>query len=198
MIATVDGSKAYFAGGTLNGNRVQVYDALSNTWSWFALPANIRNFTMDAVHGKVYFGGGYQDATSSYSPYVVIYDPATATWTGELLSQPRILAAAVVVDDAVGVFAGGLAKGATSTPVVSNRVDLYAVPVLRTDFTTYDQAAPGQMGIAVKPNPCINELQIGLADAVHLPAVVTVYNLQGSKVMEFQSNNPITVIRSGG
>jgi hypothetical protein len=122
MAVAVSGNKIFFAGGgdtdgatwSIAYNNVDIYDALTNTWSIDSLSSPRSGVTGTAVGSKVFFAGG------CCSNAVDIYDLATNSWSVATLSQERTAISAVTVNSKV-YFAGGWWGNNTS----SNRIDIY-------------------------------------------------------------------------
>ena len=138
--ATV-GNKAIFAGGVwqhpskpwVGGlyypqDRVDIYDADTNTWSTATLSEARWNMASAVVGKKVFFAGGVIDpgiVSSIYSDKVDIYDSETDTWSVMTLSEPRSAMAGASIGNQA-VFAGGVydSSGTTSN---SKKVDIFYV-----------------------------------------------------------------------
>lgn len=106
-----NGGKAYFAGGwrgpytnPVDVNNVEVYTALTNSWSTLTLSQARRVGAGAAIGNKVIFAGGYK--VLAYSNRVDIFDVVSNIRTTALLSQARTNIS-VGVNGSKVVFAGG-------------------------------------------------------------------------------------------
>lgn len=122
------GNKILFAGGVVDSynnptskfTRVDIYDALANTWSTAELSVG-RGFLTSATLGdKVFFAGGsYWDNRDYYSNQVDIYNNTTNTWSTAILSEARLRLTATTAGNKI-YFAGG-SNGSNA----SNLIDIY-------------------------------------------------------------------------
>lgn len=118
MAALSAGGKIFFAGGTFyeNGNytntfssNVDIYDAVTNTWSLVALSEPRAYISAAAVGNKVFFAGGSyldRDDNPVLTNRVDMYDLNTLISSTGILSLPRTDIAAVTAIDKI-FFAGG-------------------------------------------------------------------------------------------
>jgi hypothetical protein len=107
------GNKAFIAGGVSGGRgkEVDVYDAITNTWSVHLLSEDRAHIRAASLNNKVFFaGGGYMNASSN----VDIYDNATQSWSVANLSSPGTLAGAAASGQKMLFFGNG-----------NKRVDIY-------------------------------------------------------------------------
>jgi hypothetical protein len=99
------GNKAVF--GITNG--VEIYDALSNSWSTKTFSQAQTQYSPAAFDNKIYLAGGYTStfgADYTFSDVVHIYDVITNTWSTTTMSQPKALMTAVGRDGKI-FWAGG-------------------------------------------------------------------------------------------
>jgi len=145
--AVVNG-KFYVFGASGGLNFVEEYDPSSDAWTSKApMPTARASATAVAYNNKIYlFGGYYEDDYSARTNYaeVIVYDPASNTWTNEtrlpkLLSSPAI---AVVGDNAyvIGGYTGDPGAGTFK----------FANDVLVYNFLTRTWRVTGQSPL---PNP---------------------------------------------
>jgi hypothetical protein len=124
LTATTVGTKAFFAGGLLNGsasNVVDIYDYVAGTWSTAHLSAPRLELTATTVGTTAIFAGGWDLNNASW--VVDIYDSVSGTWTTSSLSQARFDLAGTSVGN-LALFAGGSTSSGIS---LSARVDIFAV-----------------------------------------------------------------------
>lgn len=146
--ATVHGSKAYFAGGGdffgLNSADIDVYDAITGTWSQMSLSEPKQGVSARTVGNKLIFaGGGIQDyPIYEASDLVEIYDTETGEWEYAQLSSPRMFMGSAVAGSKV-FFAGGLING----DEISNAVDIYDAATGTWETATLSLART-DMGVA--------------------------------------------------
>ena len=119
-VATM-GSKVFFAGGTgilPSGSvgltsRIDIYDAVADTWSTMEMP-HADGLLSSLVSGnKLVIVGGY---------FADIYDAGSKRWTTINFGQPRYLITANNVKGKL-YFAGGVTNKSTLTP--TSRIDIY-------------------------------------------------------------------------
>ncbi len=96
---------------------LEIYDAVTNTWSTGApLPVACDFPVGAAINGKFYVVGG--GANGAATANVFIYDPTTDTWTsGSPMPSPRWLAAGGVINGKLYITGGNSSYG-TNNPVV--------------------------------------------------------------------------------
>lgn len=107
----VHAEDGYWFGGTTFTERVDIYDAVTNTWSAAALSEHIRaSMSATVIGGKIYFAGG----TGNWSLYdlgstskIDIYDVASGSWSQSSLSEGRGFHASIAVNNK-NYWAGGL------------------------------------------------------------------------------------------
>jgi len=135
------GDKAYFAGGFKGGitgseetsNRVDIYDASTDTWSTAELAQARAKIAGVASNGKIYFAGGVTE-TNTTSALIDVYDAATESWDELVgLSAPRASVKASATAQNV-FFSGGeafsvlplsnIGLGPNNSPIV----DIYHIP----------------------------------------------------------------------
>lgn len=121
MTVATMGSKVFFAGGTgfLPSNsvgltsRVDVYDAVADTWSTLEMPhADGLLASLASGNKLVIVGGKYAD----------VYDAGSKIWSTTNFGQPRYLVTANNVKGQL-FFAGGVINKSTLTP--TSRIDIY-------------------------------------------------------------------------
>ncbi|QNA45395.1 Kelch repeat-containing protein [Lacibacter sediminis] len=121
MTVAAMGTKVFFAGGTgilPSGSvgltsRIDVYDAVADTWSTMEMP-HADGLLTSLVSGNklVIVGGSFAD----------IYDAGSKRWTTTNFGQPRYLITANNVKGKL-YFAGGVTSKSTLTP--TSRIDIY-------------------------------------------------------------------------
>ena len=100
----------FWDGGTTFTKRVDIYDALTNTWSVAALTETyLAGMSATTIGSKIYFAGG----TGYWSVFdynstskIDIYDAASNSWSQSSLSEPRGFHAAIAVNNKI-YWAGG-------------------------------------------------------------------------------------------
>ena len=121
------GNKILFAGGgvddyvnpPLKFTRVDIYDAIANTWSTAELSTGRSYLTSATLGDKVFFAGGYYwDNRDYYLNQVDIYNNTTNTWSTAKLSQARGNLTATTAGNKI-YFAGG------NSPNASSLIDMY-------------------------------------------------------------------------
>jgi hypothetical protein len=124
------GNKILYAGGFIPGpdimsSRVDIYDAVSNTWTIAALSQARSGIATLVIGNKIFFGGGYIYPNTA-SARVDIYDFVSNTWSTVELSMARWGMAAAVANKRA-LFAGGCYDlyGPGSNFLFTNRVDIY-------------------------------------------------------------------------
>ncbi|MCX5674477.1 MAG: hypothetical protein NTX87_05670 [Planctomycetota bacterium] len=141
LAATSAGNKVFFAGGVTGGywmdypttNVVDIYDTVSETWSYATLSEGRAFLAATSVGNEVFFGGGawydgtYPSGEWHFSSVVDIYDTVSGNWsTATPLSQGRsYLAAASAGNEAL--FGGGSWIDGTGFHF-SDVVDIYTIP----------------------------------------------------------------------
>jgi N-acetylneuraminic acid mutarotase len=124
----VSGNKIFFAGGWIDsGNafvspsdKVDIYDAGTNSWSVATLSVARSSLSVTAVGNKVIFVGGFGGNAVSYVNTIDIYDLSTNSWsTGKLTEEKGRISSVTVGNKAF--FAGGVKSDLT----VSRRIDIY-------------------------------------------------------------------------
>ena len=134
MGVAVLGNRIFFAGGgaNLSGNdridfslitttsRIDIYDALSNTWSIDSL--SIARYPVGAsVNNKVLFAGGVIGTNSNLlASRVDIYDASSNSWSKAELSLGRVFSAATTTGGNV-YFAGGY----SGSSGITGTIDIY-------------------------------------------------------------------------
>ena len=96
-VTNATGQSTVYAIGGLNPNGVPVdkvtaYDVATNTWTFRRrLPWPLAESNgAGVISGKIYLTGGYSDGQGAFpSNRLLVYDPATNTWTGKH-DMPRI------------------------------------------------------------------------------------------------------------
>ncbi|MBP6686223.1 MAG: hypothetical protein KA160_00090 [Lacibacter sp.] len=121
ITAVTMGTKVFFAGGTgmLSAtsigltSRVDIYDAVANSWSTIEMPHADGSLSSLAFGDKIVIAGGN---------YADTYDAANQRWTTKNLSQSRYLMSANNLRGEL-YFAGGVTNKSTLSP--SSRIDIY-------------------------------------------------------------------------
>ncbi len=140
--STVCGSKIYIIGGqdpalgtsSMNVNFTQIYDTITDTWSFGApMPTKVLAATAGATTGvmapkRIYLFGGFSSATDFRSVdyhttnLTQVYDPENDSWTyGAPMLSPRTSFAVVNVDDKLYVL-GGSNVGLGAPYLLSNEL----------------------------------------------------------------------------
>jgi hypothetical protein len=126
----VIGGKLYIAGGTAGGAggyvayaNLEIYDALTDSWSMGApLPNLLTAAGGAAFGGKFYvFGGevGPNSNNQQITGSVQIYDPVLNTWiTGTSMPTPRQLMVVGVINGKIYIASGNNSSGNTDSSVV--------------------------------------------------------------------------------
>lgn len=142
------GNKVLFAGGNngyfdpddtivVHSSRVDIHDAVSNTWSTAELSEARVGMTTAAIGNKLFFVGGVTiDSNQRYKATnrVDIYDVSTNHWTTATLSEARSGSIAIAVGEKL-LFAGG-----EKMPGLSDKVDIYDAPTNSWSVATLSQA----------------------------------------------------------
>jgi hypothetical protein len=124
----ISGNKIFFAGGWKDSgnsfvspsNKVDIYDAGTNTWSVATLSVARSSLSVTAVGNKVIFVGGFGGNAVNYVNTIDIYDLTTDSWsTGKLTEEKGQISSVTVGNKAF--FAGGIKNDLT----VSKRIDIY-------------------------------------------------------------------------
>lgn len=141
MTVATMGTKVFFAGGTgmlPSGrvgltSRVDIYDAVANTWSTMEMPhADGLLSSLASGNKLVIVGGNFAD----------IYNAGSKTWKTINFGQPRYLITATNVKGKF-YFAGGVTNKSTLTP--TSRIDIYD-PV--TDSWSVSQLSKPKYGMS--------------------------------------------------
>ena len=128
MTVTTIGNKIFFAGGGYddfsNGwirfTRVDIYDAVANTWSIAELSEGRSNLASATLGDKVFFAGGYWWNNGDYfSNRVDIYNNKTNSWSTASLSEARQGLTVTTSGNKI-YFAGG-----SNAAGISNKIDIY-------------------------------------------------------------------------
>lgn len=131
IAAIAAGNKIFFAGGDnvfsiYSGKHyptVDIYDAVSNTWSVASL-SDSGCTAIATVGNKVLFTGEF-GSNNSLSAKVDIYDLSTNIWSTISLSEARYNMSAVTINNKV-YFAGGVNKTSdTTNDDYSSTIDIY-------------------------------------------------------------------------
>ena len=149
--AATAGNKIYFGGGCpLNGglqetpsSRVDVYDAITNTWSITELSEARTSLTAASVGNKIMFAGGWGawgSSNSGFSKKIDSYLDVINQWSIDSLSEARSGLVAATLYNKV-FFAGGWIGGLPNTPAYSSRVDIYDNTTQSWSFATLSQPA---------------------------------------------------------
>jgi len=144
------GNKIFFAGGeqdpfntSLSLSRVDIYDALNNTWSTAELSEARTGISAATIGSKVFFAGGsYWQNAYVYSNVVDIYDNATNNWSTASLSEARTGISATTAGNKI-YFAGG--QNGTS----SSRIDIFDASTNTWSTSNLLEAKSNMAGIAV-------------------------------------------------
>jgi hypothetical protein len=146
LAATSSGDLIFFAGGkkgssgpgSIVSDRVDIYNAISETWTIAALSIPRSDLAATSSWGFVFFGGGWDGVyDSNVYDRVDIYNTANGSWSTATLSQARGALAATAVGDLV-FFAGGWNFKVQSPPL--NVVDMYNLTSNTWTVTTLSQA----------------------------------------------------------
>jgi N-acetylneuraminic acid mutarotase len=129
-VATI-GNKIFFAGGSdddynvnrfIDFSRVDIYDAVANTWSTAELSEARDRLTSASLGDKIFFAGGNsRNAINPISNRIDIYNNTTNTWSIDSLSESRMDLSATTAGNKI-YFAGGLGM---MTPNSSYKIDVY-------------------------------------------------------------------------
>jgi N-acetylneuraminic acid mutarotase len=110
-----------------NGNKAQMYDPATDTWSTIAdMPTARIDATASVVNGKCYVIGGSREEEHQDVALATVeeYDPATDSWRARApLSEVRSVAGSAAVDGKIYVF-GGLQVLDIDAPVLAT-VEIY-------------------------------------------------------------------------
>ena len=138
IAVTTAGSKIFFAGGRSwnpSGqfryySTVDIYDAVSNTWSVSTLSETRSAIAAATIGNKVFFAGGstmhdinWAGQDNQPTSKVDIYDLSTQTWSTAALSEARSNISVASLQNRI-YFAGGSSPDPNSLGV-SNRIDIY-------------------------------------------------------------------------
>lgn len=183
LSAATAGNKVYLAGGTTANsgaltNRVEIYNSTTNTISFVTISSPRMSMAVAKTPKCIMFAGGVVTWGNVGTDRVEVLDLATNTWSVEYLSRPRLnIAAASYADKAI--FAGG-AEVLSSYPqysIISNRVDIYTDPVLRSVSSTF---TPTEKSFTVYPNPakcCL--ITLNLKSFKDETFAIKIYNVTG-------------------
>jgi len=124
-------NKIYLAGGfegdcqatCIGSNRIDVYDALTNTWSVSELSIPRGGLKSASVADKVLFAGGDGDNLSA-SIRVDIYNSTTNTWAFDSLSKARGSFSATTSGSKIYFAGGGTGDNSVQNNIV-NTIDIY-------------------------------------------------------------------------
>lgn len=124
------GSKMIFAGGwtyatsgaVILKDKVDIYDATTNTWSTANLSTPRYGMKVSVIGSKVYFAGGTAK-TNSLSKRIDIYDSATNTWS--FINMPAAKTGYAKVDMGNRIFYAGGAMLSSNT--LTNTINIYDV-----------------------------------------------------------------------
>ncbi|MFY7839243.1 MAG: PKD domain-containing protein [Lacibacter sp.] len=141
MAVATMGTKVFFAGGKgilPSGNigltsRVDIYDAVADTWSTMEMPHANELLTALVSGNKLVIVGGY---------FADVYDAGNKRWTTTNFNQPRYLITANNVKGKL-YFAGGVTNKSTLTP--TDRIDIYDPA---TDSWSVSQLSKPKYGMA--------------------------------------------------
>ncbi len=150
IAATVNGNKAYFAGGggLFSGQEsdvIDVYDSETGNWSTMQLSTPKNVMAAASVGTKVIFAGGgsYNFPTLTPSDVIEIYDVETGQWEYRQLSEGRGIMGVAVADGKV-YFGGGTANGS-----VTDVVDIFDVENDTVTTLNLSQARAYSSAVAV-------------------------------------------------
>jgi hypothetical protein len=146
----VSGNKIFFAGGwNDSGNvfvspsdKVDIYDAGTNTWTVATLSVARSALSVTAVGNKVIFVGGFGGNAVSYVNTIDMYDLTTGSWSTGKLTEERGQISSVTVGNKA-FFAGGVKSDGT----VSKRIDIYDNSTSAWSLGSLDQEKANINGI---------------------------------------------------
>ena len=123
------GNKILYAGGfepnsSNVSSRVDIYDAVTNTWTTAELSIARGGLTTAVLGNKIFFAGGYDQSVFGSSSRVDIYDAIADTWTTAELSLARGSMAGAAAGNKV-LFAGGFNWGNVTSDLYPTIVDIY-------------------------------------------------------------------------
>lgn len=133
--AGVVGNKIVFAGGYYQisfGNlghskMVDIYDSLTNTWSYDQLSVARQSIKAATAGNKIYFSGGAFSDFNDFVPYptIDIYNSSTISWFANPLSEPKVGHASFSMNNKI-YWAGGntYRLPADNYPYLSNLVEI--------------------------------------------------------------------------
>ena len=144
------GNKVFIAGGgdffgDYQSSRVDIYDAITDTWSMAQLSAPRLGVAVAAAGDKILFAGGFGHpfGASGFYNTVDIYDNSSNTWSTATLSEGRTDITAAAGGNKI-FFAGGSKKNGD----VSKTIDIYDVATNTWSVSSMQIPRIGMAGIA--------------------------------------------------
>lgn len=118
------GDNIYAIGGDRFLSKNEIYNTLSNTWTYGAsMPTRRQHVDCGVVNGKIYVIGGLL-SWDAFTGINEAYDPATNTWeTKAPMPTPRHNPAITVYEDKIYVFGGS--GSTTDIWAFQNTVEVY-------------------------------------------------------------------------
>lgn len=184
--ATAVGKKIIIAGGVtganVNSTVVDIYDTETGVWTASNL-SEARGFTTmgASVCGKAYFAGGGTvnltfGAYQSGSKRVDIYDPATNTWSQDMLQNLLINHSMIAVKNKL------LVAGGVIFPTGFNKkIEIYSC----TGVSGIGE--PGaNLQISLTPNPASESLTLQIPEAEESTFQVEIYDFSGRRMANFE------------
>jgi N-acetylneuraminic acid mutarotase len=128
MLTATAGNKILFIGGFTYdeyallkiSSRVDIYDYMTNTWSYIDLSIPRQDMSVATAGNKIYIAGGFGSGINH--SMIDIYDATNDSWTKAELSEPRGNICSVTMGDKI-FFAGGN-KWIFNHYEPSNRIDI--------------------------------------------------------------------------
>ncbi|HJW17700.1 MAG TPA: PKD domain-containing protein, partial [Flavisolibacter sp.] len=128
MLTATAGNKILFIGGFTYdeyallkiSSRVDIYDYMTNTWSYIDLSIPRQDMSVATAGNKIYIAGGFGSGINN--SMIDIYDATNDSWTKAELSEPRGNICSVPLGDKI-FFAGG-SKWIFNHFEPSNRIDI--------------------------------------------------------------------------
>jgi hypothetical protein len=128
ILTATAGNKILFIGGftydeysmLIISSKVDIYDYVSNTWSYTDLSITRQDMSIAVAGNKIYIAGGFGSGINN--SMIDIYDATNDSWTKTELSEPRGNICSVTMGDKI-FFAGG-SKWIFNHFEPSNRIDI--------------------------------------------------------------------------
>lgn len=184
--ATAVGKKIIIAGGVtganVNSTVVDIYDTETGVWTASNL-SEARGFTTmgASVCGKAYFAGGGTvnlmfGAYQSGSKRVDVYDPATNTWSQDMLQNLLINHSMITVKNKL------LVAGGVIFPTGFNKkIEIYTCTGISG---TDDPEANLQLSLI--PNPASETFTLEIPEALESAFKVEVFDFSGKMITNFE------------